>query len=114
MYTEVDICRNYLGVKTPLLSQGRHNKGYTYLICLHFVVIIKLSSTPRLFCWCCAAESQDKAAKNYLQFSICIKKCKRIPAALESNIHGKEMLPARTFLEMTVPPGGDFMRLFQT
>lgn len=56
--------------------------------------------------------SQDKAAKKNLQFSICIKKRKIIPAALGivwflcTNTHGKEMLFARTLLEVTVTPGG--------
>lgn len=80
--------------------------SYTCWICLPLVVFIKLSSNSPTFCGYFTAISQDKTAKNYLQSLICIKKYNHTPAALGiiwfnfANIHGKEMVLVRLFLEM--------------
>lgn len=79
--------------------------SYTCWICLPLVVFIKLSSNSPTFCGYFTAISQDKTAKNYLQSLICIKKYNHTPAALGiiwfnfANIHGKEMVLVRLFLE---------------
>lgn len=79
--------------------------SYTCSICLHLVVFIKLSSSSPPFCGYFTAISQDKTAKNYLQSLICIKKYNHTPTARGviwfsfANIHGKEMVLPRPFLE---------------